>query len=154
MVLASSEFMHTIEASDLARTETRAFLIVASVADCSATLEELSIFWTLLGPQPCDSESGLSSLPVLPLLFLIWSLFPASIRLFWGVFDLVLSSDEELDTLSSTSAVPLVPISRNCLGTIPPPTPWFFSSAFALTTWIQLLLIDETQISYTNYFFN
>ena len=114
----------TMGASDRARTETRAFLIVAS-ADWSIVLGGLNLealFWT----QPCVSDSGLSSLPA-PFPFSWW---------FWGDPERsrVLSSDEDWDG-SSVSAVAVGPRSMNCLGTTAPATSCFFSSDFPPTDW-------------------
>lgn len=143
-------------ASDRARTETRAFLMVASV-DWSSGFEEFNL-GALLGPQAWDSDSGLSSLPPMDLLLsdlklellswwsklggISWSLpllfFEAvSAALFNGDPERVLSSDEELDN-SSVSAVPLGPRSINCLGTTCTLPTWscfspgFFSPIFKI----------------------
>lgn len=77
-------------ASDRARTETRAFLIVAS-ADWStaAGLEGFNL-GILLEFQPCDSDSGLSSRPTL-----LPSRTTSFLLTFLGDPEMVLSSDEE-----------------------------------------------------------
>lgn len=115
----------TIGASDLARTETRAFLMVASVA-WSIGLGGVLSLGTLLGTQPCVSDSGLSSLP---------TLLPLVLTLFWGEADRVLASDEEFETSLSVFVSSLGPKFRNCLGTNAPDDPisCLFSSDFPST---------------------
>ena len=116
----------TIVASDRARTETRAFRMVASAADWSIRFlfpllllllpEGGLCLETLLGfPQALDSDSGLSSLPS--------NLFPVSRGFEFSRSkggdperSIVLSSD---DTSASCSTAPEDgPRSMNCLGTM------------------------------------
>lgn len=138
-------------ASDRARTETRAFLMVAS-ADCSMGFEPEFNLGTLLAAQPWDSDSGLSSLPTLlpsrKLELWSWSngiasllLVVLTVVLFWGVADRVLSSDEELlETWSSVSAVALGPKSKNCLSCF---TSWWWSPALLFWFWSLSIIITK-----------
>ncbi|OMO57910.1 hypothetical protein COLO4_34993 [Corchorus olitorius] len=90
-------------AFDRARTEKRAFLMVASLLDWSIGFGDGFNFWTLLGPQPSDSR--LSSLLILlpsqklEVSWSNWELFSFLVlrisKLFRGDPDCVLSSDEE-----------------------------------------------------------
>ena len=78
---------------------------------------------TLLGTQPCVSDSGLSSLP---------TLLPLILTLFGGEVDRVLASDEEFETSLSVFVSSLGPKFRNCRGSTAAddPTSCLFSSDF------------------------
>ena len=124
--------------------------MVASV-DCSRGLVEELNRGALLGPQPWDSDSELSSLGMDRLASLALE-FPCSegaaisrwslallfleadsellLLLFNGDPERVLSSDDELDNSSISAVFPLGPRSINCLGTTALPTSCFNSLDF------------------------
>lgn len=114
-------YLPTIFDSDRARTDTRAFLMVASVAAWSTFFVGLLNFGNLLF-QIDNSWSGLRSLNRLLVLFpnsLEWTwstpFEAASTSLFDAVRSRLRSSDEECSVLSYVESP--IPRPMNCLGT-------------------------------------
>lgn len=128
-------WIHTMEASERARTDTRAFLMVASWA--WSELFELDSLGDLLGTQPFDDCSGLSS-PAIEEDFAWWwwwwskgTMSFLKLKLPTDLFrpfsTEFAENDLSLDEASSLSAATEArPRSMNCLGTMD----CFFTSIF------------------------